>query len=89
MRKSKSGPAKGKPKSAPPPRNTKAKIGAGALKAFIRQGAKELAQILPAFPDSVRVVEEPGTIGNLTPGEVDRQKAVMKAAPKREIELDR
>jgi hypothetical protein len=36
------------------------------LYAALRQGAKELAQALPAFPESVRVVEEPGTLGNPT-----------------------
>lgn len=36
------------------------------FEAFARQGAKELAQALPAFPDSIRVVEEPGTLGNPT-----------------------
>lgn len=36
------------------------------LYAALRQGTKELAQILPAFPDSVRPVEEPGTLGNPT-----------------------
>lgn len=43
------------------------KIGEGALAAFGRQGLKELAQVLPAFPDSVRPVEEPGMFGNPTP----------------------
>lgn len=41
--------------------------------AFIRQGSKEGAQILPAFRDSVRVVEEPGTLGNPTPQQVTEQ----------------
>lgn len=36
------------------------------LYAALRQGAKELAQALPAFPDSVRPIEEPGTLGNPT-----------------------
>lgn len=36
------------------------------LWAAVRQGGKEFAQILPAFPESVRVVEEPGTLGNPT-----------------------
>jgi hypothetical protein len=42
--------------------------------AVIRAGAKELAQALPAFPDSVKPVEEPGLPGNLTPQEIFRQK---------------
>ncbi len=50
------------------------KIGAGALQAFGRQGLKEIAQVLTAFPSGpVQVVEEPGQLGNLTPGAVDRQ----------------
>lgn len=49
------------------------KIGSGALQAFLRQGAKELAQVLPALPDSVRVVEEPGTLGNPTPQMVTQE----------------
>jgi hypothetical protein len=43
------------------------KIGEGALAAMGRMGLKELAQALPAFPESVRPVEEPGALGNITP----------------------
>lgn len=43
------------------------------LWAAARQGAKELSQALHAFPDSVRVVEEPGTIGNPTSQMVTEQ----------------
>jgi len=43
------------------------------LYAALRQGAKEFAQILPAFPDSVRPVEEAGTIGNPTPQMVTQE----------------
>jgi len=42
------------------------KIGEGHLAGMARQGLKELAQALPAFPDSVRPVEEPGVFGNPT-----------------------
>jgi hypothetical protein len=43
--------------------------------AAIRQGGKEFSQVLPAFPTSVRPVEEPGTLGNPTPQQVtDQQK---------------
>jgi hypothetical protein len=31
-----------------------------------RQGLDEIAQILPPFPDSIRCVNEPGTLGNPT-----------------------
>jgi hypothetical protein len=41
--------------------------------AFTRQGAKELAQVLPAFPDSVKPVEELGTLGNPTQLEVNEE----------------
>ncbi len=41
--------------------------------AFIRQGGKEAAQGLPATPGSIRVVEEPGTLGNPTPQQVTEQ----------------
>lgn len=50
------------------------KWGAGHAKAWFRQGPKEIAQVLPAFPDSVRVVEEPGLAGNPTPQEVVKEK---------------
>ena len=44
------------------------KIGAGHFKAMARLGLKELAQALPAFPDStIKPVEEPGAYGNITP----------------------
>ena len=38
-----------------------------------RQGLKELAQVLPAFPDSMRPVEEPGTLGNPTQAMVTQE----------------
>ena len=79
-----------------------AKIGAGALQAALRQGAKELTQALVALPDSnIRPVEEPGAIGNLTPGEVMATKdddksfeaevarAAQAKAPEKEKEVDR
>jgi hypothetical protein len=56
------------------------KIGQGHLKAMLRQGAKELAQILPAFPSSaVQPVEEPGLVGNLTPQEVVQDKGAQQS----------
>ena len=45
-----------------------------AMYSFTRQGAKEIAQVLPAFPDSVRPVEELGTMGNPTQFEVNREQ---------------
>ena len=46
------------------------KSGATHVPAVIRAGLKELAQILPAFPDSVKPVEELGLFGNALPQEV-------------------
>jgi len=42
--------------------------------ASARQGAKELAQALPAFPDSIKPVEQLGTPGNPTQLEVNHEK---------------
>lgn len=70
--------AKGKDRS---PKPNKPKFGAGAGKAWLRQGLKEIAQVLPATKESVQVVEEPGQIGNLTPQEVDRQKTGKEIEP--------
>jgi hypothetical protein len=53
----------------------KPKIGAGLVKAMLRAGFKEAAQALVALPTStIRPVEEPGMIGNLTPAEVVQSK---------------
>jgi hypothetical protein len=38
-----------------------------------RQGLKELGQALPAFPDSIRPVEELGTMGNPTQAMVTQE----------------
>jgi hypothetical protein len=46
------------------------------LLAALRQGAKELAQVLPAFPESVRVVEEPGMMGVPTQYAVNSQMGI-------------
>ena len=47
------------------------KWGAGHAMGMARAGLKEVAQVLPAFPDSnIRSVEEPGLAGNLTPQEI-------------------
>ena len=55
-----------------------AKIGAGHLAAWFRAGFKEVAQALPAFPQSIRPVEEPGLAGNPTPQEVMNDKGVQQ-----------
>ena len=55
------------------------KIGAGHVKAMMRQGAKEVAQVLPAFPaHGIQPVEEPGLAGNLTPQEVAKDKGAYE-----------
>ncbi len=49
---------------------SKPKIGAGWAQAAIRQGAKEIAQVLPAFPSQgIQPVEEPGLPLTNTPRE--------------------
>ena len=55
-----------------------AKWGAGHLAAWLRAGSKELAQALPATPQSIRPVEEPGLAGNPTPQEVLNDKGVQQ-----------
>jgi hypothetical protein len=50
------------------------KWGAGHFAAWLRGGSKEFAQVLQAFPDSIRLVEEPGLVGNPTPQEVLHDK---------------
>ncbi len=51
----------------------KEKIGQGSLKAFARQGFKELSHVIPAFKDSVQVQEEPGVFGNPTQQDISRE----------------
>ena len=46
------------------------KIGATHAAAMVRVGMKELSQILPAFPESVKPIEELGLVGNALPQEV-------------------
>lgn len=43
------------------------KIGQGALEAMGRMGLDELAQVLPAFPDSIHPIDEYGALGTVTP----------------------
>ena len=50
-----------------------------------RQGLDEIGKILPAFPDSVRCVNEPGTLGNPTMQIVTEQ---MRGAESYEQMLD-
>ncbi len=49
------------------------------LLAAIRQGSKEFSQnLLPAFPDSARPIEEPGTLGNPTPQMITEQIGTLE-----------
>lgn len=57
--------------------NEERKIGEGALKAWARQGHKEISAIIPAFPDSIRVVEEPGMLSNPTSYDVSKQTGAV------------
>jgi hypothetical protein len=65
----------------------KPKIGSGALAASLRLGSKEISQILPALPDSVKVVEEPGALGNLTSVEVYQAKQPQQE-PNKALDLE-
>lgn len=56
-------------------------------KAFGRAGVKELAQILPAFPDSIKPVEEPGLAGNPVSHEVYQQRHQTQDGPTKQMEM--
>lgn len=67
--------------------------------AKVRQGTKEVAQVLPAFPDSIQPVEEIGTLGNPTQLTVNQengayeewqhsQHAVSPPQPERQAEME-
>ncbi|MBY0589147.1 hypothetical protein K2X85_18385 [bacterium] len=45
--------------------------------AAARQGLKELAQYLPAFPENPRPIEEPGMMGNPTQQMVTEQSGTL------------
>ncbi len=56
------------------------KWGAGHAEAMFRAGHKELGQALVALPQgTIRPVEEPGLVGNLTPQEVFDTKQRFEA----------
>ncbi|MEZ6129205.1 MAG: hypothetical protein R3C59_11025 [Planctomycetaceae bacterium] len=52
------------------PEPQKPKIGQTHLGGMWRAGLKEIGQIMPALPDSVKPVEEMGLAGNALPQEV-------------------
>lgn len=53
---------------------SQSKLGQGHAASMARLGLKELSQILPAFPDSVRTQDDPGLVGNATQREVYEQR---------------
>ncbi len=63
------------------------KIGATHAAAMFRMGIKELAQILPATPESLRLIEEPGLAGNALPQEVFRDRHGPDLDHEQHIEL--
>ncbi len=65
-----------------------AKLGTGHLQGMLRSGAKELAQALPAFPDSIKPVEEPGLVGNPVAHEVFQQRNPEELRPEQEMEMN-
>lgn len=72
-------PAKG-------PLLTQPGMGAGAVPAMLRQGLKELGSLVKAFPDSMQV-DEPGTIGNITPQLITAQMTGQEIKG-RQVDLD-
>lgn len=54
--------------------NVAPKIGASHAPAMMRAGLKEIASILPAFPESVKPVEDMGLAGNALPQEIYKSK---------------
>ena len=48
------------------------------LYAALRKGSKEFAErVIPAFPDSQRPIEEPGTLGNPTPQTITQEMGTL------------
>jgi len=56
----------------------KPKIGQGSLKAFGRQGIKELGNALQALPTSLPMVDEPGQMWSPTPQAISQQTGVSQ-----------
>ncbi len=52
----------------------------GTIPAFFRQGADEVAVALKAFPESISV-DEPGTLGNPTQGEIAADRRPKLPSP--------
>ena len=65
-----------------------AKIGQGHFNAWLRAGAKELAQILPSGKDAIQPVEEMGLFGNALPQEVFEEKNAEAPNIERNLEME-
>lgn len=65
----------------------KPKIGATHAAAMRRLGLKELSQILPAFSDSIRPIEEPGLAGNALPQEIYQARHGMEPEVDHNLEM--
>jgi hypothetical protein len=76
------------------------KFGEGHFMAWIREGFKELAQALEAFPgQGIHHVEEAGLVGNPTPQIVTQEmgasyqdllrEASQRAAPEQDLGMER
>lgn len=68
--------------------NPNAAIGSGHASAMFRAGLKELSSILPAFPESVKPVEEMGLAGNALPQEVFESKHEQEAHIDKGLEME-
>lgn len=67
---------------------TTGKIGQTHAAGMWRAGMKELSQILPAFPESVKPVEEVGLAGNALPQEVFQDRHDQEADMDKNIEME-
>ena len=56
-------------------------IATGHSEAWLRGGLTEIAEVLPAFPDSVRPISEYGLFGTALPQEVFEQRHALDIAP--------
>ena len=65
-----------------------AKIGQGHLSAWLRAGAKELAQALPATKESIQPVEEMGLFGTALPQEVFEERKSQEADVNLNLEME-
>ncbi len=63
------------------------KIGATHVPAVGRQGLKELASILPAFPESIKPVEEVGLFCNALPQEVYKARHEKEPSIDQNLEM--